>query len=172
MIASIFPKVISHLNNKSKKENISIFNFIETHFTLGTGNTTPRIIVMYLDKCLAQTKSYYKSNPLDKVEIDQNNEYPLVNRETALSAYKELQLLIHETFTRISTKWEQNIKLFRSKKNSKFIFQLDDMKKVSNIDGPELEHFIAFLCHIGYLKCTDTYKTYDKRTYTLPILFR
>lgn len=173
VITSMFPKILQHSTNKGNLEQVSFFNFIETHFTLATGNTTPRLLVIYLEKCLDGMKSYYRQNPLDTVELDQYNEYPLMKRELLTTAYKDFQNIVLNTFAKTSSIWEKHFNYLRSKRGNKYTFQYTDLKKFTMIDGDEdLNNFLAFLCHIGFLICNNSMIPHNERTYHLPIMFR
>lgn len=173
VITSMFPKVMQHSNNKGNMEQLSIFKFIETHFTLATGNTTPRLLVIYLEKCLDGMKSYYRQNPIDMVELDQYNEYPLMKLELLSAAYRDFQTIVLNTFAKTSSIWEQHFNYLRTKRGGKFTFQYADLKKFTLIEEDEdLNNFLAFLCHIGFLICNNSMAPHQDRTYYLPIMFR
>lgn len=172
-ITNIFPRIVNHTTNKGKVEEITLFDFFETHFSLGTGNTTPRLVVMYLDKCLENIKSYYKNNPADQSMLDEQNEYPLIKRAVMEISYKEFQDLAFITFAKVSTKWERYVNLIKAKKGNKFTFSFNELKKMLAIDDiSELNDLLAFLCHIGFFKCTNPASVHEERSYLLPIIFR
>lgn|SRR3990167_9413269 len=175
IITSIFPREVRHLTTGGQAEQIDIFNFLETLFCLNTGNTTPRIIIMFLEKCLEYVKEYYKSNPDTNVKLDENKEYPLIIRDKIVTAYSNFQNDIWNTFTETSSKWKSWFNRLRAKKGNKFYFSYKDIQKVLKIgtsEDSELNQFLAFLNHIGHIQCSNPNLVHSERKYILPILFR
>lgn len=151
---------------------IDIFDYLGTHFSLSSGTTTPRLIVMFLDKCLAHAREYYRNNLDEKVSLDDRGEYPLFKRTILKSAYSEFQKDICETFSSISSLWRPYFDRFLEKKGKRTTFSYDDLCKLLGGEEEEMKRFLAFLCHIGYLKCNNPKAFYGARQYTLPILFQ
>jgi hypothetical protein len=177
LIKSIFPVSVDFkLHGATKRDDI--FKYFESNFSLATGNTTPRITLMYIQKCIEYTIKYYKSNPdINQVALDSNNEYSLVVRDCMSNAYDDLKFDIWETFCNVSNKWRPFVEIIRSNKK-KFLSKpltYMDMKKLlskSNMAENELHQLLAFLVHLGVLKCNNAKLDYDSRTYDLPILFK
>ena len=171
IITSIFPKVINHFDRIGSTKDISIFEFFKTHFSLASGNTTPRLIVMYLDKCTEIAREYYRNNPDQEVTLDENHEYPLFKKIILQSAYLEFRKEVAESFTQISSAWKESFNLFILKKGKKNKFSYDEINKLLALDQEEARSFIAFLCHSGYLRCENPRNIHAERKYSIPILF-
>lgn len=172
-ITTLFPRNVKHKDTNGKEKDINIFEFIESHFCLNAGHTTPRIIVMFVEKCLEKSRMYYQDNPLDKVLLDGNKEYPLIKRKIAMEGYAEFREVICDTFSKISSKWENWFNIFRANKGNKYSFTYKEIKKLlPESDETELNQFLAFLNHIGYLRCHNPHISHSDRTYISPVLFR
>ncbi|MGJ0516532.1 MAG: P-loop ATPase, Sll1717 family [Methylomicrobium sp.] len=178
LIKTIFPSMVDHKNNQKVKKREDIFIYLQTHFSLASGEPTPRIILMFLQKSLEYTRRYYKSNPdIHSIEIDKNNEYPLILRDCMYSAYEDLKFEVWETCSNISDKWKPLIEEVRSGRE-KFLknpLSYSEIKRILKIicdDEKELREFLAFGAHIGLLETSNSRTDYTKRTYKLPILFR
>jgi hypothetical protein len=63
VITLFFPDDVTHFNKRKKKESADIFEFLNTHLSLASGGTTPRIVLMYFQICLEHTREYYRVNP-------------------------------------------------------------------------------------------------------------
>lgn len=173
VITSIFPRKIKHKLSSGAVEEIEIFNYIETHFALNCGYTTPRIIIMFLEECMDHVREYYRGNPDITVELDDSNEFPLVKRDLITDAYNDVRNDISIAFGKIDSKWESWYDLFRTRKGAKYTFTYKDMQKIIKTKSEsELHRFLAFLSHIGYLQCVNPNANYPARSYKLPILFR
>ena len=107
IITTIFPRFPNHLTVSGGVKPIDLFEYFATHFSLGTGNTTPRIVLMFLQKSLDQTRDYFnKNHDTGVIELDASNEYPLVLRDCMLKAYQELQNQVWETFANVDAQWK------------------------------------------------------------------
>lgn len=178
IITSIFPRVVTHkLNSKDADANIHIF--METHFNLSNGKTTPRLILAFLEECFKVTAAYYERNSDIKIELNEKKEYPLVMQELMGKAYfnfKDFQWdAIRQTMSE-NHLWQRYLMSLREKKGNKYKFSNSDIKRILSIskdDGDgELRQFLAYLRHIGFFHCTNVSASYEERNYELPVLFR
>jgi len=172
IITSIFPKHVKHIDKNGQSKQIDIFEYFSTHFSLASGTTTPRLLVMFLDKCLVIAREYYRNNPDEKVLLDMSGEYQLFKRNILKIAYAEFQTEISESFSMISSHWKNYFERFVEKKGKRTEYSFEVLYKFLGGDREEMRGFLAFMCHIGYLKCHNTKALIEDRQYTLPILFQ
>lgn len=178
IITTIFPRLPNHLTVSGVVKTIDLFEYLASHFSLGTSNTTPRIVLMFLQKCLDQTRDYFSKNPDTRlVLLDTNNEYPLILRDCMLRAYEELQNQIWETFANVDARWKLAVHHLQQHRDSLSGIKVSysEMKRLIEgdfLDEKELQQFLAFLSHIGLLACYGGQSNYPKRHYELPILFQ
>lgn len=171
IIISVFPRTVNHTDRNKKSTQLGIFDYLSTHFSLASGTTTPRLIVMFLDKCIEITKDYYRNNMDERVLLNSHNEYPLFKRNILKRAYEEFQKEVTDSFSKISSTWQPYFEKFIAKKAGKNKFKLTDIHKFTSGEIQDVKHFVAFMCHIGYLKCINPKADAKIREYSLPILF-
>lgn len=178
LITLFFPRDVKHFNKKKIKVGTDLFSFLSTHLSLGSGNTTPRIVLMYFEKCFEHSREYYRLNPdTNSVKMNNKSEYPLFHRDTMLEAYSELQELIWTTFANLSSRWKAAALTLRaglpvcSKSSS---VSHSDIKRIlaGKLLEDEITPFVAFYSHVGLLKCTNPQLADEKRNYDIPILFQ
>jgi hypothetical protein len=173
IITSVFPHNVKHIDKNGQSKEIDLFEYLISHFSLSSGTTTPRLIIIFLDICLSMAKEYYRNNQDEKVPLDHKNEYQLFKRKIIQSSYTEFQKELAESFIHSSSHWKSYFIRFVSKKGKKVNFTLSDLYKIlGNVEEEEVRRFIAFMCHIGYFKCHNPKAMIDNRKYSLPILFQ
>lgn len=182
LITLFFPRKVSHKIHTGKNEQIDIFEYLNTHFQTGSGNTTPRVILIYLDKCLEQTRNYYRNNPDKRVSLNDKKEYPLFLREFLFEAYSELRKSCLNTMVSLNKDWERPARiLMQSKSQSKnyTVINYNEAKKVVGKyfgEGDEIDinlvKFFAFYEHAGLFGCKNKNTPAEKRQYLIPILFQ
>lgn len=178
IITTVFPRFPNHLTVAGAVKPIDLFDYFSSHFSLGTGNTTPRIVLMFMQKCLDQTRDYFSRNPDTKaITLDASNEYPLILRDSMLKAYGELQNQMWETFANVDARWKAAVHHLQQHRDSLSGIKISYAEMVKLIesdfaDEKELQQFLAFLSHIGLLACNGNQSDYPKRQYELPILFQ
>lgn len=175
IITSIFPRIITHRNSASKKESCDIMHFCSSHLSLSNNLLTPRIAIMFIEKCIEFTINYYRDNPdLQTVELDENNEYPLIKKSCMSNAYEEFREDLWASFQKnMPFVWQPFFKVFRRKRGSKYEFSYTELDKILRFnDREQMRQFIAFLCHIGVLENIDPAEGLPQRNYKLPIALR
>jgi len=139
---------------------------------MSSGRTTPRIILIFMEKCFEKVREYYDKNP-DITELKlENNEYPLVKKPLLAVAYYDLQNEIWDAVCKVSQTWEGWINILRNKKKQgemKYSFMKNIIKSESE---DELKQFLAFMTHLGVLVCKNSELPHDERLYSMPILFK
>lgn len=174
IITSIFPRKVKHRTSAGKMENCDFIDFCESHLCLSGNLLTPRLIIMFIEKCLECAKNYYRENPDIKIELDENSEFPLIKKDCVYSAYalfcKELWKAFNKNIPYI---WKPFFDVLQAKKGAKHKFQYKDLEKILNFNDPEqLRQFIAFLCHVGLFECQNPFAGLPDRVYALPIALR
>jgi hypothetical protein len=172
IITSIFPRKIPHKDVSGSDRDISIFEYLSTHFNMSSGKTTPRLILMYLEICFEKTREYYEKNAdIQELKLE-NNEYPLIKKPLLSVAYFNLQNQIWDAVSKVSQTWENWINILRNKKKQgemKYSFM---ESAINGNSEEELKQFLAFMTHLGILECKNWELPHDQRIYTLPILFK
>lgn len=172
IITSVLPRTVKHNDKHGQSKELSIFDYLSSHFSLSSETTTPRLIIMFIDNCLSMAKDYYRNNEDEKIPLDHNSEYPLFKRKIIRTAYAEFQREIAESFLNASSNWKECFARFSSKKGKKTYFSLTEFQQMLGLDAEEVSRFIAFMCHIGYLRCHNPKAIPNERTYSLPIMFQ
>lgn len=178
IITSIFPRAPNHYDNSKTKKPIDLFEYFSTHFCLGSGHATPRIILMYIQSSLEHSLDYFEKN-MDKrhIVLDVYREYPLIMRDCMLTSYHELQEKIWNTVAHIDKQWKRAILLIKENKDCisdagvsfKNISALV-AKHISEQD--ELTRFLAFSTHIGLFSIINQQVNSIERQYKLPVLLQ
>ena len=175
IITSIFPRVIKHRTSAGKNEDCDFLEFCSSHLCLSKRLLTPRIVIMFIEKCLECTRNYYKDNPDVKVvALDERNEYPLVTNRCISFSYDQFREgLLDSFYLNIPNLWKQFFSSLRAKSSAKFKFQFKELEKILRFnDTEQLRQFIAFLCHMGVLENTNPSDILSERNYVLPIVLR
>ena len=78
LILLIVPKEVLHRTSSGSKEKHELFSYLASHFDLGDGHTTPRIILLFLQKLVAVSATYYQENPDEThMTLTDKKEFPL-----------------------------------------------------------------------------------------------
>jgi len=174
IILTMFPKYVEHFNSEGKMEDIDIFLFFSTHFNLGTGNSIPRLILIFLEKWLSTVSNYYFLNP-DQSVIKQNDKncFEIVKHGFFEKAYSDFKEDIFISFAKLNPEFEKQILLLRERIGKRYSFKAKELKGLLSIkEDNELYHFCNYLLHIGYLKRTNNTTTIEDMKFEIPILFR
>ncbi len=154
----------------------NIFSYLETHFSLASGETTPRIILQFLSKVFSISSAYYSNNPDQyRVRLDGYSEYPLIKIEHMIQAYTELQGDMLEIFKSTIThkEWRDMLDVFFHKKRRKTSFSFKAVQKLIGIESDDsAKEFLAYLCHLGVLRCNNPSERANERIYELPIILQ
>jgi hypothetical protein len=174
IILSIFPRYVEFKNDEGKLIEIEIFDYFANNFNLGTGNSIPRLILIFLKKWLTITNNYYLENQ-DELPIYLNDQkcYELVKKGFFEKAYEEFKDEIHLNFAKLNPDFENEIKLFKEKIGYRYTFRAKELKGLLNIQvDEELSHFCNYMCHIGYFQKTNSSATIENMKFELPRIFR
>lgn len=98
IITSIFPEEVNHYSLQGKEIRSDLFKYFEGHFSLASGETTPRIMLIFLKKVIAESKGYYAGNLTVEIPLNDQNRYPLIRRDHLCSAYAQLQITMKDIF--------------------------------------------------------------------------
>lgn len=180
IITILFPRSTNHKNKANKNEIIEFSEFLGSHFSYANGNTTPRVILLYLQKCLEIARNYYRSNPEEHILINEKSEYPVFLREHLSEAYDEVRLLALQTVLGLNYQWSRSATILmqaiaRSKTPNSISFR--DAKKaigtsIGEDEAKDLTNFFAFYEHAGLFRCVNRTQILEARKYELPILFQ
>lgn len=176
----LFPRSANHKNKSNKTESIEFAEFLETHFRYANGNTTPRVILLYLQKCLEVARNYYRSNPEEHITINEKGEYPVFLREHLLEAYEDVRTLALHTILGLNYQWSRPATILMqaiAKSKTPDSISFKEAKKaigssIGEEDFKDLTNFFAFYEHAGLFKCANRTQVLEARKYDLPILFQ
>lgn len=174
IILSIFPKYVDYKNEEGKIVEVDIFDYLAENFNLGTGNTIPRLILIFLQKTLSVATNYYIEN-FDQTSINQNDQkcFELFKQGFFEKAYTDFKDEIYINFAKLNPDFESKIMLFKEKIGNRFSFRAKDIKILLNIkDDNELYHLCNYLLHIGFLKRINITSAIDDMKFELPTIFR
>jgi hypothetical protein len=174
IILSILPKYVGFVNEEGKTEEIEIFDFFSEKFNLGTDNSIPRLILIFLNKLISVINNYYMEN-MDELPIQQNsvNCYELVKKGFFIKAYDDFKEEIYLNFSKLNPEFEQKILLLKERIGHRYSFSAKELKGLLDFkDDSELFHFCNYLLHIGLLKRTNNTTTVEKMKFILPEMFR
>ncbi len=172
IITKIFPRKVDHYDENGKNQRIDIFQFFDTHFNLIDKNPTPRSILRFLDLCMEKTKDYFREN-YETIELDKNEEYPLVKRICFREAYGSLIEEICQDIINSSKDLKHYVKKILQLKGRKRRFTFLQFKDMLKIDNETLEEILNYLRHMGCLKCIyNDPKNPEKRKYEFSIFLQ
>lgn len=174
IILSIFPRYVDFKNEDGKIVDIDIFDYLSKNFNLGTGNSIPRLILIFLQKTVSVASNYYIENP-DQLPIYLNDQqcFELFKKGFFEKAYSEFKDEIYINFSKLNPEFEDKIMLFKEKIGNRYTFRAKDLKGLLNFkDNEELFHFCDYLIHIGFIKRTNTTSLIEEMKFELPIIFR
>jgi hypothetical protein len=165
---------VDYKNEEGKIIEVDIFDYLSENFNLGTGNSIPRLILIFLQKTLSVASNYYIEN-FDQTSIIQNDQkcFELFKKGFFEEAYTDFKNEIYINFAKLNPEFEGKIMIFKEKIGNRFSFKAKDVKVLLNIkDDNELYHFCEYLLHIGFLKRTNSTSAIDDMKFELPLLFR
>jgi hypothetical protein len=182
LIAVLFPTKVTHVNKANKQEHIDLSEYFSSHFQFASGYTTPRVILLYLQKCLENAKAYYRNNPDQQIELNEKGEYPVFLREQMVAAYHDVRELCLTTILALNRDFEKAATMLiqhMNKSKSYYRISFKDAKKIigksisseSSVDEP-LRKFFAFYEHAGLFRCINRALPPEDREYDLPIFFQ
>lgn len=176
IILSVFPREVLHRTVGGAREKHELFSYLANHFDLGDQHTTPRIILLFLQKLVAVSSTYYQENPDQKrLRLTEKKEIPLFKREHFLSAYASLQRNMLEIFKSCMTMpdWQNRTELFFARKGKKISFAFPALSKALSLSNEEeCKEYLAYLVHLGVLHCRNADAVHRDRTYELPLLLQ
>jgi hypothetical protein len=178
LITYVLPARVTHYNVYCKKEELSIEDFLATHFRLGGDSPNPRLVLLFLNFVFEETSHYYSRNP-DTNEIEANyvNEYELILKDHVLSGYQTLQSTARTTIAQLNTEWRPFVeRLYANLGHPKTCIGLsvEKIKKYTDWKSTdeELTRFLAFFTHVGLFISDNPTAVFSKRTFTLPTVLK
>lgn len=180
IITLFFPRSVNHKNMANKEDLIEFTQYLDTHFQFSNGTTTPRVILLFMQKTLEVAKNYYRMNPEEYIIQNDKGEYPVFLRDHLTDAYKGVRQLALQTIISLNHQWSRSATLlmqeiYRSKTPDSISFKDAEKimgKTIDNTEPKELSNFFAFYEHAGLFHCINRTKEVESRTYTIPIFFQ
>ncbi len=174
IILSIFPKYVDFKNEEGKIVEMDIFDYFSENFNLGTGNSIPRLILIFLDKVISVAKNYYIENSDQTPFIQSEHQcFEVFKQGFFIEAYSEFKNEIYINFAKLNPDFENMIMLFKEKIGNRYSFRAKELKGLLSVkDDLEIYHFCEYLVHIGFLKRTNSTTSIEDMKFELPIIFR
>lgn len=174
IILSFLPKYVSFKNQDGKIEKIEIFDYLSNNFNLGTGNSIPRLILIFFDKIFNGISEYYLRNrdelPVQKTD---SNCFELVKEGFFIKAYEDFKKDIYINFSKLNPDFENEILLFKEKIGNRYSFRAKELKNFLSIkEDFELIHFCNYMMHIGIFRRTNSSTSPENMKFEIPIMFR
>lgn len=172
IIRIILPKEVYHYDLKGIRQEIDLFVFLETHFQLGYGQSTPRAILLYLSQATQAVAAYYAKNPDLKIELGELGEYPLFKKTEMLTAYRQFQESMWAIQLQVGSSFA-DFMLCVNQLRSKTSFGFQTFQKMCNGSDDEVRRFLSFCTHTGLLQCRNpSAPRGEERIYMLPVVFQ
>lgn len=174
IILSIFPRYVDFKNEEGRIVEIDIFDYFSENFNLGTGNSIPRLLLIFLDKAFSVAKNYYIENS-DQTPIKQTEHqcFEIFKNGFFNKAYSEFKADIYINFAKLNPEFERTILLFKEKIGNRYSFRAKELKGLLNIkEDLEIYHFCEYLLHIGFLKRTNSSASIEEMKFEIPTIFR
>lgn len=174
LIQTFLPKYVSFKNDSDKIEKIEVFDYLSQNFNLGTGNSIPRLVLIFLEKIFSTICEYYLKNRDElPVKKSDTNCFELVKEGFFLRAYEDFKNEIYINFSKLHPDFESEILLFKEKIGNRYTFRAKELKSFLNIkDDLELIHFCNYMMHIGIFQRTNSSTSIENMKFELPKMFR
>lgn len=174
LISTILPNHVCYIATNGDIETISVFDFFATNFNLGTGNSIPRLILIFLERLISVTNEYYlKNRDLLPIEQTVNKNFEFIKEGFFEKAYSLFKEDIYLNFSKLNPEFEDSILLFKEKIGNRYSFRAKDLKNIVNINNEEdLYNFCSYMEHIGFFKRTNNLTTIEGMKFELPLMFR
>lgn len=166
ILESFFGHEVQHLELQGTHASMPIVNYLSTHFQLNTGETTPRMMLVYLLKCKSSAIEFYSNNYV----IQGKSNFPIIPRKaicTAYNAFKEY--LWHVVEIDAQSMGGQIILLRKKVKN---IFSFNEVMAACNVGEQKALEIIAVMMHLGLINISNSADIPIKRTYEFALLFK
>lgn len=178
VITFVFPRQVPHLNMDGMEAELDIFEYLSSHFNLAHGNTTPRIMLMFLEEVLSSARGYLRSNPdqaNEYIEATEEKEFPLIRKKYVIDGYAALKekiwdALIDETR---SDEWKAFLRVLRRKLTGLTELGFKQIQKLIKIKSEEeAEKFLGYCTHKGLFECLNRGEKREQLLFSVPILFQ
>lgn len=178
VIEKLFNAQLLHECPAGKEEQITIKEFLDSHFLDGNGSCTPRYMLIFLKELIDEAGCYYSNSPdiyITPTTYQNDWVYDLFTPSLVYKSYVQAKEKYINHVSKVDEKWRKGILEFLAKKGAKTNFDYRWIKNnISlNIDEPDAEvNFLVYLKVIGFLKETKYDPDIKKRSFELPILYK
>jgi len=177
MIRTVFPNYPFHFSLWGGKEDIEINKFFDTHLSLSDNNFSPRVMRRFLEICFEKANNYYLDNPGEEVKKLRNNEYPLIKKQSMHDAFISI---VNKTITwtlskakRYDNQWHDMLATYFNQINSFDEYNLYDFCNKLHCDIEHARIILAFLEHVGAVKCIKADRIdWLQSVYKIPLFYR
>ncbi|WP_461631996.1 P-loop ATPase, Sll1717 family [Labilibaculum euxinus] len=174
LITTLFPDHVCFKSEDGKVETKSLFDFFANNFNLGTNNSIPRLILLFLEKLISVTTDYYMKNSDElPIKLTDENRYEIIREGFFEKAYEDFKKDIYINFSKLNPEFESKMLLFKDKIGNRYSFRAKEIKNFANFsDDNELFHFCNYMLHIGVFERTNSSTTIENMKFELPFIFR
>jgi hypothetical protein len=172
LITSILPTEVPHLRENGVEDNLNVFEYFDSHFQFGHGETTPRAMLAFLTHFLSEVNKYYLQNEdIEAVDRNENCEYPLFVKVAVRPAY---DLYCRDAWA-IQANWAaqwRSLVAAAERLALRNEFSFTEFLKSAQATEDETRQFLAFATMTGLVRCINDGERHNLRRYQFPVVFR
>ncbi|MBB5191890.1 hypothetical protein HNQ50_002627 [Silvimonas terrae] len=176
IISLLFEKKLKHKNSKGEEVGIDCHEFFSTHFLDGNNSCTPRQVLIFLKKLIAETAHYYTENPDLNVHtrrVSVGWGWEIFSSDLVYSSYIQAKEDYIKHVAKLDEKWTSSFNDFLTKIKNKNSFYYKWVSQNVNFPEKDMEAgFLAFLQVIGFFETIESNRDIKKRKYKIPILYK
>ncbi len=120
ILQTFFPAEVWRADPTSNRRLVALNEFLSTHFNLSSGNTTPRILLMFAQRCVDSAAMFYQKNP----DIAEAKPFPVLPKDVVLQAYEDFKRQLWSTMAFEASNGRQISRLFKASVQGKARFRL------------------------------------------------
>ena len=157
LVTSVFPRQVLHRRQTGEIVEMDIFKFLDTHLQFANGETTPRAVLSFLDRCLEKIRDYYLQNgDIGEIDKDQNGEFPLFVKIAISRAYADFRKTSWKIQYQLSKEWTEFVAVVETF-STKGKFTYEEFKRSAKDQDAEIRQFLAFSSHTGLIHCENSH---------------
>ncbi len=165
-VSALLGDKVSHFNLDGSSGLMPFKEFVESHLSFACGNSTPRLILMFLNMAMEDAIIYYHNNP-DFRKIS----FPIIPHNCSLSAYGRLKEKVWEIVAHsVGDFREAAIKLSESKPDKTLSFS--DIQRRCVLTESETDRFATIIESLDVIRCINPKSEIYERLYEMPYLYR
>jgi hypothetical protein len=169
IIHTFFPEEVWRGDPNAPKKSIPVIEFLATHFNWSSDATTPRVMLMFAQRCVETIADYHSKNP----DIADAKSFPVLSRDIVLNAYNTFKDQLWEIVAQEASQRRAEIEAFRGTFAGLTSVSFEQVQEAFPAKrDEELRELMAVLRHLGILACMNPDYPIQQRYYRIPLLFR